>query len=123
MGLRARLMLLVVVGLLLIAASAVYTEMLPWQPQRETVGATRTASGRMSSERVSCPLPGDGCGNKDSAGNCTIGGCEAAKTAEQNLANQQHAGKLEAEQQPEKAAAGEQTAKQNTDKSRAEAAE
>lgn len=99
MGLRARLMLLVVVGLLLIVASAVYTEMLPWQTQGETVGATRTASGPMSSERVSCPLPGDGCGNKDSAGNCTIGGCEAAGVA------------------------GEQTTEQNTDKSRIEAAE
>jgi hypothetical protein len=116
MGLRARLVLLVVIGLLLIVSSAVYTEMLPWQTQRETVGAMRPASGPMPSESVSCSRPEAGCGSKDSEGNCSIGGCATAKTAAQNQVSQQE------DKQPEKVAANEQSATQTAEKSKPQAA-
>jgi hypothetical protein len=116
MGLRARLTLMVVVGLVLIVSGAVYTEMLPWQTQGQTVGAMRPASGPMPSESVSCSRPGDGCGSKDSASNCSIGGCATAKLAAQNQVSQQE------DKQPEKVAAGEQSATQTAEKSKTQAA-
>jgi len=101
MGLRTRLALMVVIGLLLIVASAAYVGVIPVQANAQAMGA---GGGKlvMPPPGASCGAgESDGCALKEAGGGCSDGGsCAMEEPAREKAARKPEATGKQAQAKP-----------------------